>query len=209
MEACRLRYDPRLLDALLARYTHEQREMRCCRAPRSRRPLRGHLPLREPPVHPDQGASRTGVAVLLRRSSGAPVTGAGPEAGRPASSARARIARNIVLLSLGLSLEIRRQASLPGAYCGRWLQGSSFPTLQRVRQPSTCRSINAHAADSPAAPKPPTRDVPEKPLEDRAFEQALVGISPGPVTEPVRRRFVLWTMPPREAAHSDRPPVAR
>ncbi len=30
VEACRLRYDPRLLDALLARYTHEQREMRSC-----------------------------------------------------------------------------------------------------------------------------------------------------------------------------------
>jgi predicted ATPase with chaperone activity len=30
VEACRLRYEPRLLDALLARYTHEQREMRSC-----------------------------------------------------------------------------------------------------------------------------------------------------------------------------------
>jgi len=30
VEARRLRYDPRLLDALLARYTHEQREMRSC-----------------------------------------------------------------------------------------------------------------------------------------------------------------------------------
>ena len=30
VEACRLRYDPRLLDALLARYKHEQREMRSC-----------------------------------------------------------------------------------------------------------------------------------------------------------------------------------
>ncbi len=30
VEACRLRYDPRLLDMLLARYTHEQREMRSC-----------------------------------------------------------------------------------------------------------------------------------------------------------------------------------
>jgi hypothetical protein len=30
VEACRLRYDPRLLDVLLARYTHEQRDMRSC-----------------------------------------------------------------------------------------------------------------------------------------------------------------------------------
>ena len=30
VEACRLRYEPRLLDALLARYTREQREMRSC-----------------------------------------------------------------------------------------------------------------------------------------------------------------------------------
>ncbi len=30
VEAHRLRYDPRLLDALVARYTHEQREMRSC-----------------------------------------------------------------------------------------------------------------------------------------------------------------------------------
>ncbi len=30
VEACRLRYDPRLLDMLLARYTHEQRDMRSC-----------------------------------------------------------------------------------------------------------------------------------------------------------------------------------
>ena len=30
VEAHRLRYEPRLLDALLARYTHEQREMRSC-----------------------------------------------------------------------------------------------------------------------------------------------------------------------------------
>ena len=30
VEACGLRYDPRLLDALLARYTHEQRELRSC-----------------------------------------------------------------------------------------------------------------------------------------------------------------------------------
>ncbi len=30
VEACRLRYDRRLLDALLARYTREQREMRSC-----------------------------------------------------------------------------------------------------------------------------------------------------------------------------------
>jgi hypothetical protein len=30
VEACRLRYDPRLLDVLLARYKDEQREMRSC-----------------------------------------------------------------------------------------------------------------------------------------------------------------------------------
>ncbi len=30
VEACRLRYDPRLLDVLLARYSHEQRDMRSC-----------------------------------------------------------------------------------------------------------------------------------------------------------------------------------
>jgi predicted ATPase with chaperone activity len=30
VEACGLRYDPRLLDALLTRYTHEQRDMRSC-----------------------------------------------------------------------------------------------------------------------------------------------------------------------------------
>jgi predicted ATPase with chaperone activity len=30
VEACRLRYDPRLLDGLLARYSHEQRDMRSC-----------------------------------------------------------------------------------------------------------------------------------------------------------------------------------
>jgi hypothetical protein len=30
VEACRLRYDPRLVDGLLARYEHEQREMRSC-----------------------------------------------------------------------------------------------------------------------------------------------------------------------------------
>jgi hypothetical protein len=30
VEACRLRYDPRLLDMLLARYTQEQRKMKSC-----------------------------------------------------------------------------------------------------------------------------------------------------------------------------------
>jgi hypothetical protein len=30
VESCRLRYDPRLLEGLLARYTHEQRDMRSC-----------------------------------------------------------------------------------------------------------------------------------------------------------------------------------
>jgi len=30
VEVCRLRYDPRLLDGLLARYSHEQRDMRSC-----------------------------------------------------------------------------------------------------------------------------------------------------------------------------------
>jgi hypothetical protein len=126
VEACRLQYDPRLLDALLARYTNERREMRSCQ-PRSHRPMRGHLPLREPPVQPDRGASRTGVAVLLRRPADAPVTGVRLDAMRLARTARARIATSIVILSLGLSPpEIRRQASAPRG----WSDGLTLRTFE-------------------------------------------------------------------------------